>query len=448
MPSENANGIATRSPRLTSRTSAPTSSTTPTASWPIGLPVSVLGEVVVGPEVAAADAGADDADDRVGRLLDPWVGDPDVPRRVHDSCSHGCLPPCLTPRKARTAASDRPVVPGTARASRPTGRAYPGAVDTRSEIREFLTSRRAKVTPEQAGLTWYGGTGGFRGSAGRKSLFSPASASTTTPGSSAATWRVSRDRARRARTALQLDEAERVHLYDLARSSQPSARPRRRSTKQTSSQRAVAARLDHRLCGDRRERTPRCPRHQSARARLPRTSSTAPAVPSTSRASSFSTRAPRTFRRLGARRQRRDRLLRWRRAAIRSTERCPISSGSSRRSGDQPPLGDSRRAPSPRARSGQPPPRRRLELSFNRIDVAADPGLMIVTYTAEPGSRSEEALRLLASWTATAADEAASAAREASARLPQSGRSDSPTAPSSDGFTALEDLYLVRRLRR
>jgi hypothetical protein len=57
-----------------------------------------------------------------------------------------------------------------------------------------------------------------------------------------------------------------------------------------------------------------------------------------------------------------------------------------------------------------------LELSFNRIDVAADPGLMIVTYTAEPGSRSEEALRLLASWTATAADEAASPDREASAR--------------------------------
>jgi hypothetical protein len=55
-----------------------------------------------------------------------------------------------------------------------------------------------------------------------------------------------------------------------------------------------------------------------------------------------------------------------------------------------------------------------LELSYNRIDVAADPGLMIVTYTAEPGSRSEEALRLLASWTATAEDE--SADREADAR--------------------------------
>jgi hypothetical protein len=29
-------------------------------------------------------------------------------------------------------------------------------MDARSEIREFLTSRRARITPEQAGLSWYG----------------------------------------------------------------------------------------------------------------------------------------------------------------------------------------------------------------------------------------------------------------------------------------------------
>jgi MmyB-like transcription regulator ligand binding domain/Helix-turn-helix domain len=42
-----------------------------------------------------------------------------------------------------------------------------------------------------------------------------------------------------------------------------------------------------------------------------------------------------------------------------------------------------------------------LELSYNRIDLAANPGLMIIAYTAEPGSRSEEAFNLLASWAAT-----------------------------------------------
>jgi hypothetical protein len=42
-----------------------------------------------------------------------------------------------------------------------------------------------------------------------------------------------------------------------------------------------------------------------------------------------------------------------------------------------------------------------LHLNFNRLDLAADPGLTIFTYAAEPGSRSEEALRLLGSWAAT-----------------------------------------------
>jgi hypothetical protein len=43
-----------------------------------------------------------------------------------------------------------------------------------------------------------------------------------------------------------------------------------------------------------------------------------------------------------------------------------------------------------------------LDLSFNRLDLAADHGMTIFTYAAEPGSRSEEALKLLGSWAATA----------------------------------------------
>ena len=42
-----------------------------------------------------------------------------------------------------------------------------------------------------------------------------------------------------------------------------------------------------------------------------------------------------------------------------------------------------------------------LHLSFNRFDLAADHGPTLFTYAAEPGSRSEEALKLLASWAAT-----------------------------------------------
>ena len=46
-----------------------------------------------------------------------------------------------------------------------------------------------------------------------------------------------------------------------------------------------------------------------------------------------------------------------------------------------------------------------LELTFETMELVADPGLTMVVYTAEPGSKSEEALNLLASWTATPDEE-------------------------------------------
>jgi hypothetical protein len=51
-------------------------------------------------------------------------------------------------------------------------------------------------------------------------------------------------------------------------------------------------------------------------------------------------------------------------------------------------------------------------LTFNRLDLAADHGLTIFTYAAEPGSRSEEALKLLGSWAATVDHGAAARALE------------------------------------
>jgi len=41
-----------------------------------------------------------------------------------------------------------------------------------------------------------------------------------------------------------------------------------------------------------------------------------------------------------------------------------------------------------------------LELSYEVMELAADGGLRLAIYTAEPGSRSEQALHLLTSWTA------------------------------------------------
>ena len=43
----------------------------------------------------------------------------------------------------------------------------------------------------------------------------------------------------------------------------------------------------------------------------------------------------------------------------------------------------------------------RLELSYESMDLPADPGLRINIYTAEPGTPSADGLALLASWSAT-----------------------------------------------
>jgi hypothetical protein len=42
-----------------------------------------------------------------------------------------------------------------------------------------------------------------------------------------------------------------------------------------------------------------------------------------------------------------------------------------------------------------------LNLNFESLELVADPGLTMFVYTAEPGSKSEQALNLLASWAAT-----------------------------------------------
>jgi transcriptional regulator with XRE-family HTH domain len=48
-----------------------------------------------------------------------------------------------------------------------------------------------------------------------------------------------------------------------------------------------------------------------------------------------------------------------------------------------------------------------LTLTFEMMELAADPGLNLLTFTAEPGSKSDEALNLLGSWAATIEQEQA-----------------------------------------
>ncbi|RDI63542.1 helix-turn-helix transcriptional regulator [Nocardia pseudobrasiliensis] len=102
--------------------------------------------------------------------------------------------------------------------------------DPRTDIREFLRSRRARITPEQAGLPAYGGSRRVAGLR-REEVALLAGVSVD--------YYVRMERGRLAgaseavldavASALQLDEAERDHLFHLARRSGAPARPRHRT---------------------------------------------------------------------------------------------------------------------------------------------------------------------------------------------------------------------------
>jgi transcriptional regulator with XRE-family HTH domain len=91
-------------------------------------------------------------------------------------------------------------------------------VDNRKELREFLISRRAKVTPEQAGLPTYGGHRRVPGLRREEvSLLGGVSVEYYTRLERGNAQGVSESVLESLVRALQLDEAERAHLFELAR---------------------------------------------------------------------------------------------------------------------------------------------------------------------------------------------------------------------------------------
>ena len=105
-------------------------------------------------------------------------------------------------------------------------------MDNRAQVREFLVSRRERISPAQAGLPAYGGGNRRVKGLRREEVALLAGVSID--------YYVRMERGNLAGAsaavldgiagALQLDEAERAHLFDLARAAQP-APPRQRRTK-------------------------------------------------------------------------------------------------------------------------------------------------------------------------------------------------------------------------
>jgi transcriptional regulator with XRE-family HTH domain len=91
-------------------------------------------------------------------------------------------------------------------------------VDNRNEIREFLASRRARITPQQAGLVAYGRNRRVLGLRREEvALLAGVSIDYYTQLERGNARGVSAEVLEGLATALQLDEAERAHLFDLVR---------------------------------------------------------------------------------------------------------------------------------------------------------------------------------------------------------------------------------------
>ena len=280
-------------------------------------------------------------------------------------------------------------------------------MDTKKEITEFLTSRRARVSPQQAGLTSYGArrVPGLRPEevAFLAAVSVPYYTRLERGDVSGASDGVLEALAR----ALHLDDAERAHLFDLARAAGTTgARPRRRPAKPgirpeirwtldaiTGAAAYVSnERLDMLAANDLGRAL-----FSGLYASSARPANHARFVFLDPGAESFyadwdrAARETAAILRAAAGRDPHDRdlsnfvgELATRSAAFRThwAAHDVRFHASAIKHLHHPAVGE-------------------LSLSFNRFDVTADAGLTMFVYAAEPGTRSAEALGLLGSWAAT-----------------------------------------------
>jgi transcriptional regulator with XRE-family HTH domain len=298
-------------------------------------------------------------------------------------------------------------------------------MDNRNEIRDFLTSRRAKITPERAGLPAYGGNRRVTGLRREEvAMLAGVSVDYYT--------RLERGNAHGASDsvleslarALQLDEAERAHLFDLVHANTAARNTAARNTAARNSAarnsagkagrparppvRPSVQRIVDAMAGTpayvRNGRLDLLAANRLGRALYSPVFSSQAQPANTARFLFLDPAAPEFF-------------TEWERhaqdtvAILRSEAgRHPHDRALSGLIGEL-----STRSPAFRTwwaahnvrfhRSGvkhlHHPVVGDLTLSFEALDVAADEGLRISVYTAEPGTPSHDALSLLASWAAT-----------------------------------------------
>jgi transcriptional regulator with XRE-family HTH domain len=281
-------------------------------------------------------------------------------------------------------------------------------VDNRSEVRQFLATRRAKITPEQAGLPFYGGNRRVPGLRREEvAMMAGVSADYYTRLEKGNLAGVSDSVLHAIARALHLNEAEQAHLFDLAKTANtsPSRIPRRPAAPRV---RASVLRVLHSMTGTaafvRNGRLDILAINQLGRALY------APVFDDPARPANlarFNFLDPRST----------DFYPDWDDAADTSvallhTEagRDPYDRGLTNLIGELSTRSEAFRtrwaAHDVRLhRTGvkhfQHPAVGRLDLTFDAMEIPTDRGLTMTCYTAEPGTASEENLKLLASWAAT-----------------------------------------------
>ena len=288
-------------------------------------------------------------------------------------------------------------------------------MDNRAEIRDFLASRRARITPDQAGLPAYGGENRRVKGLRREEVALLAGVSID--------YYVRMERGNLAGAsdsvlngvadALQLDDAEREHLFALARAAGPATRTSRPtpSTVRPVVQQVLDAITDSAGLGPQRPARhpgdePAGTRPLLARARFGRRRCDEQAAGEHHPLPLPRSVRPRILRRLRphGHGRRRDAATRGRtqparqgpdhprRRALHPAASCSASTGPSQnvkfhRSGRKrlrhPAVGE-------------------LDLNFEAMQLPSEPELQLNIYTAEPGHPDADGLRLLATWAATA----------------------------------------------
>jgi transcriptional regulator with XRE-family HTH domain len=105
-----------------------------------------------------------------------------------------------------------------------------GTIDLRAEIREFLSTRRARITPEEAGLPAYGGNRRVKGLRREEvAMLAGVSVDYYVRMERGSLGGASESVLDALATALRLDEAERSHLFALARESGTRSTRRKRT---------------------------------------------------------------------------------------------------------------------------------------------------------------------------------------------------------------------------